>query len=103
MTAGMIAREPLNYWDVRALGGDLQSREIEWRNEGIMGGGAIAAAARRKREQREEEEMTDYTRDDLEKGYEFKIVRSATGAFKKPQTLRLVVEQEARAGWTLLE
>jgi hypothetical protein len=69
-----------------------------------MGGGAIAAAAaRRKKELEEEEEMTDYTGDELDKGYEFKIVRSATGAFKKPQTLRQVIEEEGRAGWTLLE
>jgi hypothetical protein len=69
-----------------------------------MGGGAVAAAAAaRKKEQEEEEEMTEYRQDDLEKGYEFKIVRSATGAFKKPPTLRQVVEEEARAGWTLLE
>jgi hypothetical protein len=70
----------------------------------MMGGGAVAAAAaRRKKKQEEEEEMTEYTSDDLDKGFEFKIVRSALGAFKKPQTLRQVVEEEARAGWTLLE
>jgi hypothetical protein len=69
-----------------------------------MGGGAIAAAAaKRKKEQQEEEEMTEYAQEDLDKGTEFKIVRSALGAFKKPETLRQVIDEEARAGWTLLE
>jgi hypothetical protein len=66
--------------------------------------GAISAAAsdeRRKRQ--EEEEMTSYTREELAAGWEFKILRSATGTFKKPEALRRVLAEEARAGWTLVE
>ena len=47
--------------------------------------------------------MTGYTPDDLAEGWEFKIVRSATGAFRKPECLRQVIEEEGRAGWVLLE
>jgi hypothetical protein len=64
--------------------------------------GAAAAAAKRRREQQEEEDMTGYGSDDLS-GWEFKIVRSTTGRFKNPTILRQVLEEEARAGWELLE
>ena len=47
--------------------------------------------------------MTGYTHDDLADGWEFKILHSATGAFRKPECLRQVVEEEGRAGWVLLE
>ena len=50
----------------------------------MNGGGAAAAAAKRRREQREEEEMTSYTPEELASGSEFKILRSATSAFKRP-------------------
>jgi hypothetical protein len=63
--------------------------------------GAAAAAARRRRE--EEEEMTGYSERDLAEGWEFKFVRSSTGSFRRPEYLRGVLEEEARAGWTLLE
>ena len=64
--------------------------------------GAVAAAAAR-RERKEEETMTGYTQADLNEGWEFKILRSATGAFGKPERLRQALEEEARAGWMLLE
>jgi hypothetical protein len=63
---------------------------------------AAAAAAQRRREE-EEERMTGYTPQDLAEGWEFKIVRSATNAFKRPEFLRQVLDEEARAGWTLVE
>ncbi len=47
--------------------------------------------------------MTGYTKSDLIEGWEFKILRSATGEFEKPDRLRQALEQEARAGWVLLE
>ena len=47
--------------------------------------------------------MTPYGREDLHEDWEFKILRSMTGAFKKPETLRTVLEEEARAGWVLVE
>lgn len=64
---------------------------------------AAAAAARRRREQREEEEMTGYTPEDLASGWEFKILRSATSAFKRPEFLKQVLDEESIAGWTLVE
>jgi hypothetical protein len=60
-----------------------------------------AAAIARER-QREEEDMTPYSAQDLD-GWEFKIVRSATGKFRNPEFLRQVCTDEARAGWEMLE
>lgn len=64
--------------------------------------GAIAAAAKRRREQQEEEDMTGYAQDELT-GWEFKIVRSTTGRFRNPETVRKLREEEAKAGWELVE
>ena len=63
--------------------------------------GAAAAMARRKRE--EEESMTGYSHADLAGDWEFKILRSSTGAFRHPERFREAVEQEASAGWVLIE
>ena len=69
-----------------------------------MGGAATAAAAaKRRQEQQEEEEMAKYTEADLKEGWEFKIVRSSTGAFSNPVTLQDLIEEEAQAGWIMLE
>lgn len=69
--------------------------------------GAIAAAAAQKKRremlQIEEERMTTYTQDDLKNDWEFKIVRSESGAFRKPEVLEQMVDQEAQAGWVMLE
>jgi hypothetical protein len=54
-------------------------------------------------EGQEEESMTEYTHDDLRQDWEFKIVRSDSGAFRNPQVLNQLVEEEAQAGWVLLE
>jgi hypothetical protein len=64
---------------------------------------AHAAAEKRKREQEEEELMTGYTPTDLSDQWEFKIVRSVSSAFKKPEVFQQLVQQEAMAGWELLE
>jgi len=45
------------------------------------------------------EEMTAYTQED----WEFKIVRSDSGVFRKPEVLERLIEEEAQAGWVLLE
>jgi hypothetical protein len=74
-------------------------------------GGAVAASAaaaqqkkrRRMRLEKEEESMTTYGQDELQGDWEFKIVRSESGAFRKPQVLSQLVEEEAQAGWVLLE
>ena len=66
-------------------------------------GAAAAAAAEQRRMREEEEEMTSYTAGDLSQDWEFKILRSATGSFRKPEFLRRALEQEAQAGWMLVE
>ena len=66
-------------------------------------GGATAAAQRRQMMlAEEEEEMARYKQDDLS-NWEFKIVRSESGAFRKPEVLKTLLEEEARAGWVMLE
>ena len=69
------------------------------------GSAAAAAAARRRRMMlaEEEEGMAKYTQDDLVDDWEFKIVRSESAAFRKPEVLRKLIEEEARAGWVMLE
>jgi hypothetical protein len=62
-----------------------------------------AAAAAAEMVRKEEEEMTTYTREDLTEGWEFKILRSMTSAFKNPERLRSVLEEESKAGWQLVE
>lgn len=47
--------------------------------------------------------MTTYRKHDLEQGWEFKILRAATQQFKKPEVLKSVQNEEALAGWELLE
>jgi hypothetical protein len=64
---------------------------------------AAAAEARRLSEQQEEEEMTSYRPQDLAEGWEFKILRSNLNAFRKPERLRAILEEEKRGGWTLVE
>ncbi len=44
-----------------------------------------------------------YTQDDLNSDWEFKIVRSDTAAFHKPEVLNRLLEEEAQAGWVMLE
>jgi hypothetical protein len=64
-------------------------------------GSAAAAAARRRRI--EEEEMTNYSREDLADDWEFKIVRSLTAAFRNPADLEKLRQEEAQAGWVMVE
>jgi len=68
-------------------------------------GGVAAAAAQRQQMMlaEEEEDMTRYTQDDLGNDWEFKIVRSDSAAFRKPEVLKTVLEEEARTGWVMLE
>ena len=70
---------------------------------GASAGAAAAAAAERRRQLEEEEEMTGYRPEDLSQDWEFKILRSATGAFKNPERLRRFLEEEAHAGWVIVE
>jgi hypothetical protein len=47
--------------------------------------------------------MTPYTPRDLAENWEFKILRSATGAFKDPAVMQRYLAEEAQAGWMLVE
>jgi hypothetical protein len=73
-------------------------------------GAWIAAAAEEEEKKRreallaaEEETMTGYTQGELEGEWEFKIVRSESKAFRRPEVLNRLIEEEAQAGWVLLE
>ena len=70
-----------------------------------MSGAAAVAAARRRRllEEQEEEEMTSYGPDDLSREWEFKIVRANSAVFGNPKHLHRLLEEEAQAGWTMVE
>jgi len=46
--------------------------------------------------------MTKYGSDEIE-GWEFKIVRASTRKFKNREFFRATCEEEARAGWEMLE
>jgi hypothetical protein len=61
----------------------------------------VAAAAYRLKKQREQEEEEDVTHlTDPAAAFEYKIIR---GAFQKPDKLRAMLDEEARAGWELFE
>jgi hypothetical protein len=64
---------------------------------------AHAAQEKKKKEQQEEEEMTRYTGEEMNEDYEFKILRSQTGAFKKRETVEMVMAEEALSGWRFVE
>jgi hypothetical protein len=65
---------------------------------------AIHAAAEKQKQRRwEEEDMTRYSQEELENEWEFKILRSTTGAFKKLETFAKVLEEESIAGWDMVE
>lgn len=46
---------------------------------------------------------TSYTHADLQGEWEFKILQSRSFAFRKSEVLQKVREEEAQAGWILLE
>lgn len=47
--------------------------------------------------------MTPYSGRELSDDWEFKIIRSATSTFRDPEKLKAILEEEARAGWILVE
>ena len=67
-----------------------------------MSTAAIAAAAKAAKDRDEEENMTKYDSDDLN-GWEFKIVRSDLGRFRNYEIVQKLCQQEARAGWEMVE
>ncbi|MDH5505680.1 MAG: hypothetical protein OEZ02_00485 [Anaerolineae bacterium] len=62
-----------------------------------------AAEERKRRRQMEEEEMTSYSPEDIQADWEFKIVRSSTAAFRNQQIFANLLEEEALAGWEMVE
>jgi hypothetical protein len=69
----------------------------------MSNGAAAGAAAAAEMLRQEEEEMTEYSDKDLREGWEFKILRANTAAFKNPQILKQACDEEAQAGWILVE
>jgi hypothetical protein len=65
--------------------------------------GAAAAAARLRALHEEEERLTAYSPEELAKGWEFKIVRANTAAFRDSSVMQQVCAEEARSGWELVE
>lgn len=63
---------------------------------------AAAAAARRKRDHEEEEEVTPMNTDPSGT-VEYKIIRSSVRSFKNPAVFRQALQDEAVAGWELVE
>ena len=47
--------------------------------------------------------MTSYKPEDLNGEWEFKILRSVTNQFKKPQVLQQVLQEERLGDWELVE
>jgi hypothetical protein len=72
-------------------------------NPGIHGAIAASQAARRRKQEQEEERMTRYSDEELDGEWEFKIVRSEFPVFRNRNKLAQVVEEEALAGWQMLE
>jgi hypothetical protein len=68
-----------------------------------MAAAAAAAAAARRAAEEEEEQMTNYSREDLNEDWEFKIVRSNTNVFGRPAVFQKLIEEERRAGWQFVE
>ncbi len=63
----------------------------------------VAAHQAAEKARREEETMTAYTPQDVSEEWEFKILRSAGGAFRNPAAQARAETEEALAGWALLE
>ena len=51
---------------------------------------------------KKEEDMIGYSKGDLD-GWEFKIMRSDLGRFKNTEYVQRLCQEEARAGWELVE
>jgi hypothetical protein len=64
---------------------------------------AAAAAARLRALHEEEESLAVYSPEELAQGWEFKIVRANTAAFRDSGVLQQVCAEEARSGWELVE
>lgn len=72
---------------------------------GATSGAVIAAtaAAAQKAQNDREEEVTSVYPAGTEELYEYKILRSVWGVFGNPGKLRVVLAEEAEAGWEMVE
>lgn len=61
------------------------------------------AASQNEHRKVEEELLTPYSNKELADGWEFKILRSASGVFESPERMQEVLAEEAKAGWILVE
>jgi len=68
-----------------------------------MSAGAGAAAAARRRQNYEEEEEVTPMNTDTTGAFEYKIIRSITNAFRTPAFFQQTLQEEAQAGWELVE
>jgi hypothetical protein len=86
------------------LGLALSAPGFDWEKAMSHGEHAIIMAViEAKKKKQEEREMTAYTAKELQKDWEFKILRSAVGAFGKRETIEQVLAEETAAGWVLVE
>jgi hypothetical protein len=70
---------------------------------GISAATTGAMVAAQQQMMAEEERMATYTREELEEDWEFKIVRANSTAFRKSEVLQKLLQEEAVAGWTMVE
>lgn len=63
---------------------------------------AIIIASQKKKQNDEEEQMVNYKSNELD-SLEFKILRSNTGAFGNPETMKQVITEESQNGWLFTE
>ena len=68
-----------------------------------MSAGAAAAAAAKRRQNFEEEEEVTPMNTDSSGEFEYKIIRSVTSAFRTPAFFQQTLQEEAQAGWQLVE
>lgn len=68
-----------------------------------MSAGAAAGAAAKRRQNFEEEEEVTPMNTDSTGAFEYKIIRSITNAFRTPAFFQQTLQEEAQAGWQLVE
>lgn len=68
-----------------------------------MSGAHIAIAHAIVKKRQEEEEKMGYNQEELESNWEFKIIKSASGAFKKHAIIEQIKLEESVAGWVMVE
>jgi hypothetical protein len=88
---------------IKAAGAGGGRPEAHFREQPMGAGAAAAAAAAQRQREEEEEAMTPYARQELDDDWEFKIVRANTGVFGNAAVFQRLIDEEARAGWQLVE